>query len=48
MSQEPREREVRDAPPPFLGRWGRVYAAVLAFLAALIALFYLFARAFNR
>jgi hypothetical protein len=48
MAQEPPEREVRDEPPPFLGRWPRVYAAVVAWLAALIALFYWFARAFNR
>jgi hypothetical protein len=48
MPQEPPEREVRDEPPPFLGRWPRVYAAVVAWLAALIALFYLFARTFNR
>jgi hypothetical protein len=48
MAQPPREREVRDEPPPFLGRWPRVYAAVVAWLAALIALFYLFARTFNR
>jgi hypothetical protein len=48
MTPEPREREVRDDPPPFLGRWPRLYAAVIAYLAGLIALFYLFTRAFNR
>lgn len=42
------EREVRDDPPPFLGRWPRVYAAVVAYLAAVIALFFLFTRTFNR
>ncbi|MGE5646259.1 MAG: hypothetical protein ACM336_10750 [Acidobacteriota bacterium] len=35
-----------DDPPPFLGTWKRVYAAVLVYLAALIAVFYLFTRAF--
>lgn len=35
-------------PPPFLGSWRRIYAAVIAWLAALILLFYLFTRAFNR
>lgn len=36
-----------DEPPPFLGAWHRVYAAVLAYLALLIALFYGFTRAFS-
>ncbi len=36
-----------DEPPPFLGAWRRVYAAVLVYLAALIALFYLFMRIFS-
>ncbi len=35
-------REVPDEPPPFLGTWKRIYASVLAYLAAIIALFYLF------
>jgi hypothetical protein len=39
--------EMPDDPPPFLGTWGRVYAAVLGFLALLITLFYCFARAFS-
>ncbi len=33
-------------PPPFLGTWKRVYAAVLVYLAVLIGVFYLFTRAF--
>jgi hypothetical protein len=37
---------VPDEPPPFLGTWRRMYTAVLAYLALLIALFYLFARFF--
>ena len=36
-----------DEAPPFLGRWNRVYAAVLAYLAALIALFYIFPEIFS-
>ncbi|MBI1899020.1 MAG: hypothetical protein HYZ57_03390 [Acidobacteria bacterium] len=39
---------VADEPPPLLGRWPRLYAAVLAWLAVLIALFYLFTRTYNR
>jgi hypothetical protein len=42
MTEEP------DQPPPFPRSWGRVYAAVIAWLVTLIALFHLFARAFNR
>jgi hypothetical protein len=38
----------RDEPPPFLGTWRRIYAAILIYLAAIIALFFLFTRAFNR
>jgi len=33
-------------PPPLLGKWGRVYTAVLGWLAALIVLFLLFQREF--
>ena len=36
-----------DEPPPFLGTWKRVYLAVVLYLATLIALFYLFTRAFS-
>ena len=48
-----RARALRDGrppaeePPPFLGTWPRVYAAVIGWLATLILLFYVFARAFN-
>jgi len=49
MSGRP-QREKRDPnvdePPPFLGTWPRVYAAVIGWLAALILLFYIFARSF--
>jgi len=37
-----------DEPPPFLGSWRNVYVAVALYLAALIALFTLFTRSFNR
>ncbi len=42
----PEKRE--EEPPPFLGSWRNVYAAVALYLAALIALFTLFTRSFNR
>ncbi len=35
-----------DEPPPLLGRWPRLYAAVLGWLAFLILAFYCFARNF--
>ena len=38
-------RLVADEPPPFLGRWPRVYALVLIWLVVLICLFYAFTRA---
>ena len=38
-------REVRDEPPPFLGSWRRVYAAVFVYLALIIAACYGFTRA---
>jgi hypothetical protein len=38
---------MKDEPPPFLRTWPRVYAAVLGWLALLIVLFYLFARAYS-
>lgn len=43
----PPPEEVPDEPPPFLGTWKRVYLAVLAYLAALIGVFYLFTKAFQ-
>jgi hypothetical protein len=36
-----------DAPPPFLGTWRRVYTAIIIYLAAVIAVFYLFTRAYR-
>lgn len=37
-----------DEPPPFLGTWKRVYAAVLVYLTALIILFLWFTLSWNR
>lgn len=37
----------QDEPPPFLGTWGRVYAAVILYLIVLIVLFALFAHWFT-
>jgi hypothetical protein len=36
------EQNIKDEPPPFLGRWSRVYALVLIELAIVILAFYLF------
>jgi hypothetical protein len=40
-------RDMPDEPPPFLGTWRRVYAAVLIILCVIIAAAYLFTRAFQ-
>jgi hypothetical protein len=48
VTSDQKRRAVSDEPPPFLGKWSRVYAAVLLYLAALILLFYLFTKAFTR
>ena len=37
-----------DEPPPVLGSWGRVYAALVVYLIAIVALFWAFTRSFNR
>jgi hypothetical protein len=42
MEHEPEE------PPPILGTWGRVYAAVVVYTAALIALLYWITTNLNR
>lgn len=39
--------EIPDEPPPFLGTWPRVYAAVLVYLAVIILVFYVFTLIFN-
>ena len=40
-------KEMPDEPPPMLGRWSRVYIAVVIYLATLITVFYFFARSFS-
>jgi hypothetical protein len=40
-------RDVPDEAPPFLRSWKRVYIAVLFYLAGIIAVFYLFTRAYR-
>ena len=42
----PHEPE-REEQPPFGGSWGRLYVLVLANLALMVLLFYLFTRAFS-
>jgi hypothetical protein len=37
-----------DEPPPFLGKWKRVYAAILVYLLALILVFLWFTQTWNR
>ncbi len=39
--------KVTDGPPPVGGSWATPYAFVLAVLAMLVLLFYLFTRAFR-
>jgi hypothetical protein len=41
-------KPVPDEPPPFLGTWPRVYAAIILYLIAIITLLYVFTRTFNR
>lgn len=41
------DRGMPDEPPPFLGTWRNVYTLVLAYLAALMAVFYAFTRAYS-
>jgi hypothetical protein len=41
-------KPVLDEPPPFLGTWPRVYAAIILYLIAIITLLYVFTRTFNR
>ena len=37
-------KQILDEPPPFMGRWPRVYRFVLVYLAAVIFVFWLFTR----
>jgi hypothetical protein len=41
-------RDVPDEPPPFLGTWGRVYAAVLTYVTLVITLMYIFSEIFTK
>ncbi|MFN7997957.1 MAG: hypothetical protein U0Q18_30335 [Bryobacteraceae bacterium] len=41
------QRDTPDEPPPFLGTWQRVYAAVVLYLAVLICACYAFTRVFS-
>lgn len=47
MTDETPTHTTGEEPPPFGGSWRALYAAVLLNLAALVALFYLFTRAFG-
>ena len=50
MKSEPtqnRKKSEADDAPPFGGSWATLYAFVLAVLAVLVLLFYLFTRAFR-
>ncbi|MGB3862720.1 MAG: hypothetical protein WA915_11590 [Candidatus Aminicenantaceae bacterium] len=40
-------KEIDHEKPPILSTWNRLYTAVLLNLALLIALFYLFTKAFD-
>lgn len=47
MDRELPVRRVSDEPPPFLGRWGRVYAVILGYLLVLILILYGVTRHFH-
>ncbi len=36
-----------EEPPPFLGTWKRIYVSVAVYLVCIIALFWVFGRAFR-
>ena len=40
-------REGPDEAPPFLGTWRRVYVGIVIYLMVIIAVFYLFTRAYR-
>jgi len=42
------QRDPAEEPPPLAASWGRLYSAVACYLAALIALFWLFTRTYSR
>ena len=43
----PELRDAADEKPPFLGTWGRVYTAILIYLALVVTASYLFTRAYR-
>ena len=47
MTDETRKDSRGEEPPPFGGSWRALYAVVLANLAVLVALFYVFTRVFR-
>lgn len=47
MNPESPVRPVADEPPPFLGRWKRVYMAVLAYLFVLIVTLFVITEYFH-
>ena len=47
VRNEPVSREFSEEPPPVLGTWPRVYAAVLIYLVLLISGLYVFMRVFS-
>lgn len=47
MDKELPVRQVIDEPPPFLGQWKRVYAAVLAYLLVLIVVLFAITEYFH-
>jgi hypothetical protein len=47
MNPDRIDRQAEEERPPFLGTWPRVYAAILGYLAMLIAALYALTRFFN-
>jgi hypothetical protein len=41
-------KEDREEPPPFLGTWNRLYAAIIIYTCVLILALYLMTVALNR
>lgn len=39
--------DLNEDQPPFMSTWGRLYAAIVAYLFFLIALFYAFTRTYQ-
>lgn len=48
MLVKPHSPHEPEEPPPFLGTWRRVYAAVVIYTAALIAVLYWITARLNR